>query len=265
MNRRVSWNALPDALRYRIEAEAGAFVGEEPVATGHNCLIGMILHTTRGRFFVKGVPADHARAVWNQANEATVNPYLRPVAPALTFRVQTREWDVLGFEYLTGHRHADLSPGSPDLGAVAAALRTLAGVQAPQGVSLLRIEDRWRDYGDSLSVLAGSTVAHTDLHHHNIMIGDSARLVDWAWPTLAAPWIDTACVGLQMITAGHQPGGAEAWCQQLPPYAAASERAVSVFVSAARRLWTDISSADPQPWKRQVAAAAERWAAYRGL
>ncbi len=42
MNRRVSWDALPGALRRRIEAEAGAFVGEEPVATGHNCLIGVI-------------------------------------------------------------------------------------------------------------------------------------------------------------------------------------------------------------------------------
>ncbi len=70
-------------------------------------------------------------------------------------------------------------------------------------------------------------VAYTDLYRHNIMIGDSARLVDWAWPTLAAPWIDTACIGLQLITAGHQPTAAEAWCQQLTAYAAASEYAVS--------------------------------------
>jgi hypothetical protein len=265
VNRRVSWSALPDALCCRIEAEAGAFVREEPVATGHNCLVGMILHTTRDRFFIKGVPADHARAVWNQANEAAVNPYLLPVAPELAFRVQACDWDILGFEYLAGHRHADLSPGSPDLAAVAAALRSLAEIQAPEGVTLRRIEDRWRDYGDDLSVLAGPTLAHTDLHRHNIMIGDRARLVDWAWPTLAAPWIDTACVGLQMITAGHQPGAAEAWCRQLPAYAAASGQAVSAFVTAARGLWADISSADPQPWKRQVAAAAERWAAHRRL
>jgi hypothetical protein len=263
VNRRVSWDALPDGLRRRIEAEAGAFVREEPVATGHNCLVGMILHTTRDVFFVKGVPAGHARAVWNQANEAAVNPYLRPVAPALAFRIQTRDWDILGFEYLAGHRHADLSPGSPDLPAVAAALRSLAQIHAPDGVGLRRIEDRWRDYEDSLWLLAGPTLAHTDLHRHNIMIGNRARLVDWAWPTLAAPWIDTACVGLQMITAGHQPGAAEAWCQQLPAYAAASEQAIWTFVNAARGLWTDISTADPQPGKRQVTAAAERWAAHR--
>lgn len=68
-----------------------------------------------------------------------------------------------------------------------------------------------------------------------------------------------------MITIGHQPGAAKAWCRLVAAYAAASEQAVSVFVAAARGLCADISSADPQPWKRQAAVGADPWAAHRRL
>jgi hypothetical protein len=166
----------------------------------------MILHTTSGQWFLKGVRAGHPRAAWTHANEAAINPWVAPVTAPLEFRVQADGWDVLGFGYLAGHRHADLAPGSPDLPAITAALQALAAIPAPRAVQLRAIEDRWREYiGDRAALLAGPAIAHTDLHRHNIMIGASAKLIDWAWPTLAAPWVDTACVGLQLITAGHHP------------------------------------------------------------
>jgi hypothetical protein len=266
MNSRVSWFELPTALRERIESEAGQFIQEKQLLTGHNCLVGMVLTTSRDTYFLKGVPADHARAVWTQANEAAINPAVEAVTPSLRFHVQAEGWDILGFQYLAHHRHADLSPGSPDLPYVAQTLRVLSTCRAPETVTLRKIEDRWHDYlGARADLLAGSTVAHTDIHRHNIMIGSSAKLVDWAWPTLAAPWLDTACVGLQLIEAGHQPEDAERWCQQSTAYAAASTDAVSAFVSGACAMWLDISAADRQPWKFDVAAAAERWAKHRGL
>jgi hypothetical protein len=224
------------------------------------------LATSSDTYFLKGVPTDHASAVWTQSNEAAINPHVKAVTPSLRFRVQTEGWAILGFQYLVRHRHADLSPGSMDLPHIAETLRELSGKPAPDDVKLRTIEDRWRDYaGDRAHLLAGSTVAHTDLHRHNIMIGDDAKLVDWAWPTLAAPWVDTACVGLQLIEAGHHPEDAERWCHQLPAYAAATTEAVTTFVSTARALWHDISAADPQPWKHDIAAAADRWAKHRGL
>jgi len=146
-----------------------------------------------------------------------------------------------------------------------ATLHALSEITAPRGLRLRTIEDRWRGYGGRLSLLAGPALAHTDLHRHNIMVSDSAKLIDWAWPTLAAPWFDTACAALQLIHAGHHPKDAELWCQELPAYAAASDEAVSAFVTAARGLWHDISSADPQPWKREVATSAGRWVIHRGL
>ena len=162
MNPRLSWNDLPAGLRGRIEAAGGSFVRAEQLGAGHNCLVGMILHTTAGIWFLKGVPADHARSVWTQSNEAAINAHVRPVTAPLAFRVQAEGWDVLGFECLTGYRHADLAPGSPDLPDIAAALHALSVLPPPEDISLRRIEDRWRDYaGDHVILLAGSAIAHT--------------------------------------------------------------------------------------------------------
>jgi hypothetical protein len=220
----------------------------------------MILHTTSGQWFLKGVRAGHPRAAWTHANEAAINPWVAPVTAPLEFRVQSDGWDVLGFGYLAGHRHADLAPGSPDLPAITAALQALAAIPAPRAVQLRAIEDRWREYiGDRADLLAGPAIAHTDLHRHDIMIGASAKLIDWAWPTLAAPWVDTACVGLQLIAAGHHPA-AEHWCQQLPAYQAARHEAITAFADAARAMWDEIAADDPQPWKHD---AADRWARHR--
>jgi hypothetical protein len=264
VNPRVSWTELPTMLRDRIEDVAGAYVRAWPVSTGHNCLIGMCLETNEGEWFLKGVPADHAQAVRSQASEAAINPWVRALTAPLEFRVQTGGWDVLGFRYLAGHRTARLSPGSPDLLCIAAVLGDLAAIPAPDGVPLRTIEDRWREYlGDRADLLAGPVLAHTDLHRDNIMIGATAKLVDWAWPTRAAAWIDTACVGLQLIAAGHDPASAERWCAQSPTYRAASAEATAAFVSAVHAMWAEIATQDPVPWKRDVAAAAARWAGYR--
>jgi thiamine kinase-like enzyme len=128
------------------------------------------------------------------------------------------------------------------------------------------MSQRWGQYAkDDSWRLDGDTVAHTDLHGYNILIGSDARFVDWSWPTLAAPWIDTACVALKLIQAGHAPHTAERWCQQTPAFADADQKAVSVFVDAARALWRDISESSAELWKREVADAAGRWANHRGL
>jgi hypothetical protein len=267
VNPRVSWAELPAGVRRRIEAEAGSFIRGEQVAAGHNCLAALIVHTSAGSWFVKGIRADHARAVWNQANEAAINPYVVSVTAPLEFRVQADGWDVLGFRYLAGHRHASLAPGSPDLPLIAATLRALAALPAPADVPLRTIEDRWHGYiGDRAALLSGPGIAHTDLHRHNILIGPAgAKLIDWAWPTLAAPWVDTACSGLQLIAAGHHPDAAQQWCRQIAAYRAAGSAATDAFVEAARAMWDEIAFSDPQPWKLGVAAAAGRWARHRQL
>jgi hypothetical protein len=155
VNSRVSWTELPAGVRRRIEAEAGPFARAEQVGAGHNCLAALIVHTTAGSWFIKGVRADHARALWNQSNEAAINPYVEAVTATLQFRVQADGWDMLGFRYLAGHRHASLAPGSPDLPLIAATLQTLTVLPAPDDVPLRTIEDRWHGYiGDHAALLA---------------------------------------------------------------------------------------------------------------
>ncbi|MEV4414025.1 hypothetical protein [Catellatospora sp. NPDC049609] len=267
MNTRVGWADLPEQLRRLIETETGPFASEQHMNSGSNCLVGMVMQTAHGdRYFLKGVPDDHNRAVWTQANEALVNPSVRELSAPLMFHISAAGWDVLGFRYLDGHRHADLSPNSPDLPLIADMLRTLAAVPPSEGVVLRTMSDRFAKYaGAGAGLLDGQTIAHTDMQAHNILIGSTARLIDWAWPTLGAAWIDTACTALHMIRAGHEPKDAELWAETLPAYASASEDAVSTLVAAHVALWDEISAADPQPWKGEVADAARRWAAHRGL
>jgi hypothetical protein len=266
VNSRVSWHDLPAQLRQLIEAEAGSFAREEQVGTGQNSPVGTVIHTARGRYVLKGVRSDHKRAVWTQANEALINPIVRDLTAPLLFHVEAAGWDVLGFGYLDGHRHADLSPGSPDLTKIAQTLRALAVLSPPADVVLRTMPDRFSKYaGERASLLAGTTITHTDMQAHNILIGPTAKVVDWAWPTLGAAWTDTACLALHMIRSGHHPKDAEEWGKNVPAFAAADDEAVSAFVAANAAIWTEISQADPQPWKAEVADASYRWAEHRGL
>jgi hypothetical protein len=136
--------------------------------------------------------------VRTQAAEAGINPVVAPVTARLAFHVREHGWDILGFQFLTGYWHASLRHGSPSSRRSRGSWRGWPRPGPPGGGGLRTIEDRWREYiGDRAELLAGPVVAHTDLHRHNIMVsGGRARLIDWAWHALAAPRVDTACVGL---------------------------------------------------------------------
>jgi hypothetical protein len=133
--------------------------------------------------FLKGVRDGHPRAVRTQAAEAAINAVVAPVTARLAFHIREHGWDILGFQFLAGYRHASLQPGSPDLPPITRVLAQLAAIPGPPGGGgLSTIEDRWSEYiGDRAALLAGPALAHTDLHRHNIMIGGGqARLIDWA-------------------------------------------------------------------------------------
>jgi hypothetical protein len=57
--------------------------------------------------------AGRAQSV-SQRREAAVAPLVREISPALLCHFDEAGWNVLGYEYAPG-RHADYSPGSPDL------------------------------------------------------------------------------------------------------------------------------------------------------
>jgi hypothetical protein len=90
-----------------------------------------------------------------------------------------------------------------------------------------------------------------------------AHIVDWAWPTLGAAWIDPACAALWLIAEGHTPAAAEAWAAGIPAWATASRPRIDAFTRTSRRLWEQIAHDDPQPWKLRLHAATQAWAEHR--
>lgn len=260
---RIGWDDLSTAVRAAIENHAGKVHRAETISSGLNAAFTARLDTDAGPIFAKGVPSARATA---QHREAVINPHARPIAPRLHWHVDTAGWHVLGFEHLDGHP-ADLSPRSPDLPAVARTLARLAELTPPP-TGCRRIEHRWSDAaeqsGTDPTLLAGEHLSHTDLNPHNILItGHGARLVDWSWPTLGAPWIDTACATLWLIAEGHTPADAESWAAGNPTWANATPPALDAFTAINAALWAQIAAVDPRPWKQRLHAAASSWAQYR--
>jgi hypothetical protein len=180
------------------------------------------------------------------------------------WNLNTAGWDLLGFECVTG-RPADYAPGSPDLPNVLECLRRLQAIPAPD-LPLKRAEQRWRNYVDNpadLDHFAGNHLLHTDFNPDNVLIADRAYLVDWAWPTRGAGWIDPALWALWLIAAGHAPDQAENYAAHTPSWARAPARAITTFVRANYRLWSEIAADHPDLWTVDVVDAAKRWDHYR--
>lgn len=261
MHQRTDWHDLPESLREAIAARTGTVLGARSVSEGMNSALAAILDTTNGTVFVKGIRTGHPGIV-TQAREAMINPHVQPVAPALLWHiVDNTGWDVLGFEHVEGH-HPDYAPGSPDLPAVLAAIDALGDLPCPD----LPIKDanRWRSYLDGADPeqLTGETLLHTDYNPSNLLIGDdrTARIVDWAWPTRGAAWIDPCCLLVWLIASGHTPEQAEAHVSQTRAWATAPPAGLDLFARANVRLWDEIAGNNPQDWTQRMATAARTWA-----
>jgi hypothetical protein len=175
------------------------------------------------------------------------------------------EWDVLGFELVDG-RHADYRPGSPDLPQVTAAMAALGTIQCPD-LPVKRAEHRWRTYvadPQELDLLKGDRLLHTDYNPLNVLMAASeAKLIDWAWPTRGAGWIDPACLILRLIANGHSAASSEQVAADVPAWRAAPKNGVAVFAQANVKMWEEIASSNPMDWTHGMARAARAWAAHR--
>jgi hypothetical protein len=72
-----------------------------------------------------------------------------------------------------------------------------------------------------------------------------------------------SCLVLRLLAAGHQPDEAEAWAAQLPAWACAAREAVDTFAIISLRMWDEIATDDPQPWKTRMKAMVQKWVAFR--
>lgn len=268
VEQRIPWEHLPGNLKQAIEARTGTITAVRTMTAGQNSPLAAVVETAAGPVFVKGLPSEH-RKVITQDREAAVAPLVTAISPALLWHFDEAGWNVLGYQHAPG-RHADYSPGSPDLDQVARLMETLSRIQAPADPGpLKRAEDRWKSYvdqpGDELT-LAGTALTHTDWAPDNVLIAPNRPwLIDWAWPTLGAAWTDPACWLLRLMAAGgHTPAQAEHQAARLTAFAAADPGHVDRFARASARMWTEIAQGSGSDWTAKMAKAARAWAAHRG-
>lgn len=267
MRDRTAWADLPDATRAAITDRTGPVRAARTVAGGSNSPLAAVLDTETKWVFVKGVPAGHRSAVATQAREAAMNAHVREIAPELLWHLpDVAGWNVLGFEHIEG-RHADYTPGSPDLAIVAGVVARVGEIACPDGAPIRDARRAFVSYvddADAASLLGGNTLLHTDYNPENILIGsDGTRLIDWAWPCRGAAWIDPCVLIVRLIAAGHTPEAAEMCVADVPAWRAAPSVGIGVFATASVRMWAEIAEQDPQPWKLDMAKAARTWAQTR--
>jgi hypothetical protein len=260
---RIHWDQLPHQVRAEITRRTGPVRSARTASAGKNSAIAAILDTRHGSVFVKGLPAERPGHV----REAEVNPYVREVAAPLLWHTVVAGWRLLGFAHTAG-RHANYTPGSGDLPRVVATMRHLGQLPCPDLPALKRAEQRWAshvEHGPDLVLLRGKTLLHTDYAPDNVLVnGGAAKLIDWAWPTRGAGFIDPACLVVRLIHAGHTPAQAEAIVSPLPVWSCANREAINAFAAALVSMWTEIAAADPDAvWKQRMASAAQGWRKHR--
>jgi hypothetical protein len=263
---RLAWGDLPASLRQAIEARTGRIAAVRIATAGQNSPLAAIIEAGEGRFFAKGMPSDHRRAV-SQAREAAVAPLVRDISPALLWHFDEVGWNVLGYEYADG-RHADYTPGSPDLDHLARLMTALGDIRVTSPGPFKRADERWKPYlddPDSASVFSGPVLTHSDWTPDNVLVSaHRAWLIDWAWPTLGAGWIDPACWVLRlMASGGHTVPEAERQASRLAPFETADPAHIDLFAAANVRLWAEVAQSSPAAWTMKMAQAAQSWCAYR--
>ncbi len=289
---RREWDDLPNSLRYAVQAQCGPVVRSESALAGSTADLATTLHLEDGgTLFCKGIQAD-SPVTWMHRTEARVNPWLPALAPRLLWQLDTDGWLLLGFEHVDG-RHADLSLGSADLPRIADVMAAMERDLTPcPSIPMQSLSQRWArlpawrilsqdpptdldgwtrenlhqlaDWEASApQLLAGQTLAHTDLNSRNFLIGDRVRVIDWAWPCRAAAWVDVAFLVPRLIDAGHAPDEAEEWAASVPAWKQTSDTAVTAFAVTLAGLREHRYRAAPVEYRQRLSTVARGWAQYR--
>lgn len=300
---RPGWQELPAALRDGLTDLLGDIVAAEVQGGGFTPGLAARLRLADGRrVFTKGIPAEHPLAgkYRDEAVTTSVLPVTTP-APRLRWDGQVGDWIVLVLDDLDA-RHADLSPGSPDVPRVVATVAALAGVLTPcpaadappAEADLAEFVHGWRELAatpptdlgswtarhlDALAELetdwlpeaAGNTLVHGDINASNLLVTDQqVFLIDWAQPARGAAWLDVADLVPHLILAGHTPAAAEAALSEASAWHSADPTVITGYATAFAGYWAR-SSRQPAPsgvpylrgHQARAARAAASWVAHR--
>ena len=255
---RKDWTALPDAVTDGIVQRVVAFYVTPAISRDHAEIAARVTGTL-ATVFVKAAVSDLAVRSLHyelQASRAVITPY----SPAVRWTFRSAGWLVVAFDHYPG-RHADLSPGSPDLGLLSTAVNQLGGTPAPEPVPWFTPQAR---LGFSHPAMDGDTLIHTDLNPANLIITPAGlRIVDWAYATEAAAWVELALLIPWLIGSGHTPHQAENWLAQAPAWTTTEPELFDHFASANAAKWAAKARQNPATWVQELATWTGRWAAHR--
>jgi Phosphotransferase enzyme family len=262
------FNELPTAVREAVTNRTGRVNRFESAPVGNHAEIAGTLHTEHGRVFVKGTrllpdqPYGGGEA-WSLRNEAAVIPHARPYAPDLLWQVETAGWLLVAFEHIEG-RHPRYHPGSADLEPVATVIAGLSELPCPDAVRL-RVEDRYRSQDPAAQALAGTALLHCDLNPSNILITPDGhvRVVDWAFASRGAAWLECAFLLPWLVRDGHASEDAEAWLDRFPAWKQADPTIIDSFATWLATAWTRRDVPGAAPWITEYTGIARTWAAHR--
>ncbi|WP_083649261.1 phosphotransferase [Cellulosimicrobium sp. CUA-896] len=229
-HRVLRWSDLPPTVRAEIEATAGArVVAETPYPASSVSQVASLLELEDGaRYFVKATRVTDSPAVIARYRaEVYVARHLPRAMPTprLAWALRDEDWGMVAFEVVDGR--APATPWDPDeLDLVLVALETAASLPgarearlAPAGPELADLATGWRSLRDDpepdlarlvpwaadhldalveaergvLVACEGESFVHGDVRADTLVLTpSSALLVDWAYASRGAPWLDLA-------------------------------------------------------------------------
>ncbi|GAA2915106.1 hypothetical protein Acy02nite_91630 [Actinoplanes cyaneus] len=254
---RIDWTALPEA----VTSEVADRVGEAravPAVAGDHAEIAATVTGSKGQVFVKAANTDFG--VRSLRYELRVGEAVSvPHSPAIEWHFEADGWLMVAFEHCEG-RHADLSPGSPDLALLDEFLQVIGKTPAPD-VPLFNPKGR---IGFEHPAMDGDTLVHTDLSAANLIVTpDGLRVVDWAFATKAAPWFELASLTHWLIGAGHTPQQAEQWLARHPAWRLTDPEVLDYFATKNAQKWAAKAAETSAPWMHDLAAWTSQWATHR--
>ena len=144
-------------------------------------------------------------------------------------------------------------------------MHQLAAISCPD-LPVKQARQLWAAYVDreaGLDLLDVDALLHTDFNPLNILLGpERTWIIDRAWPTRGAAFIDAACFLIRAMAA-HSASQAEALASTCPGWQHAPSAAIDVFALASTQLYNEIARNDPQLFKQRLAAVAYEWACHR--
>ncbi|MFF0255941.1 aminoglycoside phosphotransferase [Micromonospora zamorensis] len=254
---RSDWTALPETVTAGIAERIGGTFDVTPASSGNHAEIASTVTGPAGPIFVKAASGE--LSVRSLRYELAATRIIDRHPPAVLWQFESDGWLVVATEHLAGP-HPDLSPGSTDLGLLVATLKALQETPAPNGAWFTPAAR----LGFTHPAMDGETLIHSDLNPANLIVTPlGLRIVDWAWATKAATWVELALLAPWLIGSGHNAEQAEQWLTQLPAWTATDRQVLDDFASRNATKWAAKSRQSTETWVHDLAMWTGEWADHR--